>query len=36
MDERKDWFEEDKEIVSDEPLVGQISMEELMAELRLS
>ena len=35
MDERNELFEEDTETVSNEPLAGQISMEELLAELRL-
>ena len=36
MDENKDLIEEDIEPISYEPLAGQISMEELIAELRLA
>ena len=36
MDENKDQIEEDIEPISYEPLAGQISMEELIAELRLA
>ena len=36
MDEKKDLLEEDTEPISYEPLAGQISMEELLAELRLA
>ena len=36
MDEKKDLIEEDIEPTSYEPLAGQISMEELLAELRLA
>ena len=36
MDEKKDLIEEDIEPISYEPLAGQISMEELLAELRLA
>ena len=35
MDEKKELLEEDVETVSNEPLAGQISLEELIAELRL-
>ena len=35
MDEKKELLEEDIETVSNEPLAGQISLEELIAELRL-
>jgi len=36
--EERNWFtpEEEKEPADDTPLVGQISMDELLAELRLS
>ena len=36
MDENKDLIEEDIEPTSYEPLAGQISLEELLAELRLA
>lgn len=36
MDEKKDLIEEDIEPTSYEPLAGQISLEELLAELRLA
>lgn len=35
MDEKKELFEEETETISNEPLAGQISLEELLAELRL-
>jgi len=36
IDEKKELFNEDTETISYEPLAGQISLEELLAELRLS
>ena len=35
MDEKKERFDEGTEAISNEPLAGQISLEELIAELRL-
>ena len=35
MDEKKELLEEDIETANNEPLAGQISLEELIAELRL-
>ena len=36
MEEKKDLLEEDTETISYEPLAGQISLDELLAELRLA
>ena len=35
VEKEKELFDEESEVVDNEPLVGQISFEELLSELRL-